>query len=100
MNGRNPAMVWCMTVSSLTATLAGTLAIGAGHRFWQHALFVVVLITTIPVLGYFFLIGAYYTSRWLQRYLPVLPWRRVHWSIPAGAAAIGVVSITPYGVAR
>lgn len=91
MNGRNPVMTWCMTVSSLTATLAGTLALGSGNALWQHLLFVVVLLTTIPVLGYFLLIGIYHTSRWSQRQAPVLPWRRVHWSIPVSAVAIGVV---------
>jgi len=91
LNARNPAMTWSMTVSSLTATLGGTLALGSGHTIWEHVLFWVVLVTTIPVLGYFLLIGLVNTSRWMQRRLPALPWRRVYWSIPVGAVAIGVL---------
>jgi hypothetical protein len=82
MNGRNPMVNWCITVSSLTAALAATLALGTSHGFWQRVLFFVALSTTLPALGYFLLIGAYHSNRWMKQRLPTLPWRRVHWSIP------------------
>lgn len=93
MSGRNPVITWCISVSSLTATLSGMLATDSGHGFWNHVLFWVVLVTTIPALGYMLLVGAGHTSRWFGQRLSVISWRRVHWSIPVGAIVISLAAL-------